>query len=201
MQTIAATYTGQGRKYDRDHKIYTPTWLAKRLFDIVRPVVRPHTVLDPCVGSGQLLEPWHESANTIGVDVDAHCPLWADWFFQYPFDLLTTWSHKIPDLIMCNPPFNGSGDSQERMMYPEVFLRTIVSLFGSDSRIILFVPHGFRMNCSTQSKRFKWLSSPDAPQITSIMSLQNNVFPEVTICSEILVFNVPGLKPHYFLNE
>src|SRR5687767_157617 len=115
-------YVQQGRKYDRDHCIATPTWLADRLHQILRPIVRPHVVLDPCCGSGQLLEPWYHDAETIGVDVRYHEPLYADSFHCYPFDLFTTWSHKQPDLILCNPPFNGSGCLQERMMFPEVFL-------------------------------------------------------------------------------
>ncbi len=59
---------------------------------------------------------------------------------------------------------------------------------------------GFRLNQRKISKRWKWLRD-NCPPITSIISLPLDIFDNVQFHSEILIFNVPKLKPHYFLPD
>ena len=64
----------------------------------------------------------------------------------------------------------------------------------------MFAPMGFRLNQRRQSKRFRWCRDSGA-KITSIVTLPLNIFPDVEFHSEILIFNVGGVLPHYFLPE
>ena len=45
-----------------------------------------------------------------------------------------------------------------------------------------------------------WLRDCGA-EITSIISLPLDIFPDVEFHAEILIFNVSGIQPHYFLPE
>lgn len=189
-------YIHQGRRFDRDSSIYTPTWLAEWLRDILYPAVKPSVVLDPCVGLGRLVFPWYEYSKVLGVDLEHHVNVYLDKFIQYPFDAFDTWSHDKPDLILCNPPF---GQCQRNMMWPEVFLRTITQLFGKDQPTVMFVPHGFRLNLREKSRRRVWMREA-GPEITSVVSLPLDVFPSVEFHCEILFFNIPNVKPHYWID-
>lgn len=189
-------YKYQGRKYSKSSTVFTPSPVAKFLKDILAPVVQPKVVLDPAVGTGRLLDPWYDQSMLIGIDIKnqgAQC----DHFREYPYDLLTTWSLPYPDLIVCNPPFNGAGVGNRQMMMPEQFLRTSHNLFGNVP-FVLFAPHTFRLNQRCFSSRRNWLMADDAPEITSIISLPLDVFPDIKFHVEILIFNVPNLCPHYW---
>lgn len=187
-----------GRKYDKESRVYTPTKVAQYLHDVILSVYKPEVILDPCVGTGRLIAPWWEDARIVGIDLVNQDPL-CDEFREYPFDLFTTWSLPKPDLVLCNPPFNGTGPTGG-MMWPEKFLRKIVELFGLIP-VVLFVPHGFRLNQRSHSGRWRWLTEPEAPKITSIISLPLDTFPDVKFHCEILIFNISGLPPHLFLGE
>lgn len=188
-------YGHLGRRYVKDGTVYTPTKISSFLFNLLSPVLNPRVVLDPCVGTGRLLEPWHKSSYTIGVDLQNQGVLWTDNFIQYPFDQFTTWSFETPDLILCNPPYC---QSERQMMWPERFLRTLHALFKGVPTV-LFVPHGFRFNVREHSRRRQWLMS-DGPKISSIISLPLDAFPTVQLHVEILIFNINGLDPHYWIN-
>lgn len=183
-----------GRHHNRDNTVQTPPWLAQRFYDIVKPVLRPSVVLDPCVGPGNLIRPWREVAHTIGVDLADHSSTLVDEFHRYSFHAYSEWLLPKPDLVVCNPPWCRSTD---KAMYPEIFARSIFRLFTSEIPLILLVPFNFR-NCSHFSKRRAWLRN-NAPEITSIMSLPIDCFPDTVMAAEVLVFNIPGLKPHYWL--
>ena len=92
---------------------------------------------------------------------------------------------------------NGYG----KQLGSEVWLAKIIELFGKDVPIVLFAPIGFRLNLTAQSKRWVKLTNGTYPAITSIISLPKNVFPNVVFHSEILIFNVQGLEPHYFYQK
>lgn len=102
-----------------------------------------------------------------------------------------------PDLILCNPPFNGAPGKQ---LYPEVFLRHTFKLFDEKVPVVMFAPMGLRLNQRKHSTRWRWLRDAKA-RITSIIDLPLDVFPGVECHAEILVFNVPGICPHYFLPD
>lgn len=189
-------YALLGRRYDRNNKVGTPADLADALFDLLYPIVAPKVVLDPCVGHGNLIYPWYGKCVTVGVDLDNTRPHCVDHFAKYPFELFTTWEFPKPDLVICNPPFNGG---ERAMMWPERFLRSIVDLFGREQPTVMIVPHGFRFNQTSKSKRRQWFQCGSGPEITSIISLPLDTFPGVKFHCEILIFNINGLKPHYWL--
>jgi type I restriction enzyme M protein len=99
--------------------------------------------------------------------------------------------------VLCNPPFNGAPGKR---LYPEVFLEHLFKLFGVQIPVTMVVPMGLRLNQRRKSKRWRWLRDCGA-QITSIISMPLDVFDGVEFHNEILVFNVAGIKPHYFLPE
>ena len=141
------------------------------------------SVFDPCVGKGNLLEPFKNRAKIRGVDI------------KQGIDFLEMTNSIMEELVVCNPPFNlGVG----RKLGSELFLEHIVKLGGK--KIVLFVPMGFRLNQRKISKRWKWLRDK-MPPITSIISLPLDIFKKVQFHSEILIFNCPELKPHYFLES
>lgn len=154
-------------------------------------------MLDPALGRGSLTEPWkNKKTKIIGIDIDAKCEKYADTFICSRFEDIEKWDYEAPDLILCNPPFNNAGGGN---LYPEVFLRKCFSLFGEKAKVVMIVPMGFRLNQTLNSERWKWLCQSQA-QITSIISLPLDCF-KLKFHTEILIWNIPKLKPHYFLYQ
>lgn len=178
----------------RNSTIYTPERLADQLHSILTlgGAITYPTVLDPAIGQGNLVYPFRNDSEIIGADIDPR-PVIADKFRRGDFCEFKRWDVD-PDLIMVNPPFNGN----RRMLWPEKFLRQILKLFGPSVPILMFVPVGFRFNQRRNSGRRKFLRD-ECPPITSICSLPLDVFPEAQVFSEILMFNMPYLEPHYVL--
>jgi len=141
-------------------------------------------VFDPCCGNGNLLKPFKNRTKTYGIDI------------KRGQDFLKITNKIDTELVVCNPPFNlGVG----KKLGSEVFLEHILEVCGSKVPIVLFVPMGFRLNQRKKSKRWKWLRDK-MPPITSIISLPLDIFEKVEFHNEILIFNNPNLKSHYFLN-
>jgi type I restriction enzyme M protein len=173
--------------------VYTPSSVARFLFNVLNQA-QAH-ILDPAIGTGRLTDPWYEAGCHItGVDVVDYKPRCHSFHLSRYEDLERL---DRPDLILCNPPFNGAPSKQ---LYPEVFLRHTFKLFGAKVPLILFTPMGLRLNQRKHSTRWRWLRDTKA-QITSIITLPLNIFSEVEFHVEILVFNVKGVHPHYFLPE
>jgi type I restriction enzyme M protein len=59
---------------------------------------------------------------------------------------------------------------------------------------------GFRLNSKKSGKRWIKFTNQVYPAISSIISLPRDIFPQVEFHSEILIFNITGLQPHYFFN-
>lgn len=181
----------------KDYRHYTPVsvalWLHTLLADKVCPIP---TILDPCVGTGRLTDPW-EQAFRVGVDVeDQDADL--EIFLRDDFLSLEEWVAREPDVILCNPPFSRTPD--RRRMHPELFLRKCCTLFGYHTPMAFFVPIGFRLNQHIVSSRYRWIRDSGL-RISSIVALPVDLFPGVKFFSEIVLFNVDGLDPHYFLPE
>jgi hypothetical protein len=114
-------------------------------------------------------------------------------------------------------------------LLPEMFLEKSFKLFGKDAKVIMFTPMGFRLNSrsftSKQGNRYRKIRD-EYGQITSIVSLPLDMFPNNDFDpkkpaarrnvgkgvmasnikrketqQEILMFNMPKLKPHYCLPE
>ncbi len=203
------------RKNKKNSTVYTPTGVAQFLFDILSPKFtahlepqcqvlskykssypgRPFTVFDPSIGSGRLTNPWYDiGCQIIGCDINDQGAL-CNTFDESTFESRQyTWN---PDLVLCNPPFNGC---QGKRLYSEVFLKKIFDLFGYQQPTVLFVPMGFRLNQRKKSKRWRWLRDCGA-KITNIISLPLDIFEGVEFHVEIVIFNIDGLEPHYFLPE
>lgn len=185
--------------YDRPEKnstIYTPPKVSEYLHTLISSVVSPSVILDPAIGKGSLTKLWQKAGvKIIGVDIDPVGKKYSDTFIHNKFEDIEKWKHEKPELIIANPPFNGN----RPILYPELFLRHITILFGEKVKVVLFVPIGFRLNVKLTSARWQWLINSKI-KITSIISLPVNCFGPV-FHSEILCFNLPKLKPHYFLYE
>jgi type I restriction enzyme M protein len=143
-------------------------------------------ILDPCAGKGALTKPWRRR-RVIAFEIER-----CSDFFSCP--------KRIDcDLVLCNPPFNQEQDSPA-VYKPEQFLRRIVEVVLPKTPIALIVPMGMRLNQNKGSKRWRWLRDR-APAISSIVSLPRDIFGSVDFHCEVLLFNMPRLKPHYFLPD
>ena len=184
--------------------VYTPLGVSLFLFDLLRHA-KPlwdeygffpfYRVLDPAIGTGRLTDPWyHAGHRIIGCDIANHRPR-CHIFYHGPYEDRT--DIEQPGLVLCNAPFNGAAGKQ---LYPEVFLRHTFELFGETIPVALFTPMGFRLNQRRKSVRWRWLRDSRA-KLTSVIALPLDTFPGVEFHAEILIFNVTGVRPHYFLPE
>lgn len=176
--------------------IYTPPPVAKFIFDLLRG--HPYqTVLDPAIGQGALTAPWRAAGRTVvGCDIDPASEPYADLFLDGPFEAVASWDAPRPDIAVVNSPFNGAPRGE---LYPEVFLSHLVALFGTNFPIVLFTPMGLRLNQRQKSRRWRWLRDCGL-EITSLLALPLDVFPDVEFHLEVVFFNVPNIAAHYFLS-
>lgn len=163
-------------------------------------------IFDPCVGGGSLLLPWEKNGyDVVGVDIE-------DQGFPNTkvLNYLELTSDEIEEdvsLVIMNPPFNIDGKTKQyikenyggRPLLPEVWLQKAIELFGKDMPIVMFTPYGFRLNQTEVSKRWMKFTNGEYPEITSIVSLPKDVFDGILFHSEVLCFNLPNLKGHYFV--
>jgi ParB-like nuclease domain len=164
----------------------TPPGLSRFLFETISPKYEVQTILDPCAGRGAMTMPWR-GRRVISFEIETG----AD-FFESP-DRIEC------DLVLCNPPFSQDGEGSTGYQ-PERFLRRIVEVVPPHNPIVLITPMGMRLHQEKRSKRWRWLRD-EAPPITSIISLPRDAFPSVDYHVEILLFNMPKLKPHFFLPD
>ena len=179
----------------KNNVVYTPKSVSNFLHKIIYKVLKPKIILDIGIGKGSLTKPFNKS-HIIGVDINPKSKRHCNTFINSKFEDIEKWTYKKPNLIMSNPPFN---KEESRDLYPEVILRKIIELFGKRIPVVLFSPMGMRLNQRMTSKRWIWLRDK-GPEITSIISLPIDIFNDVEFHNEILIFNLPRLKPHYWLN-
>ena len=202
-------YNLQKNNYHQKPKnsiIYTPPAVSQFIFELLKDkIVQPTgavspAILDPCCGQGSLLEPWKKTNRyrTFGNDIDPNCLPGQISRIDF-LQMKTSRGLEIarPQLILCHPPFNG----YKGKAAAEVWLDKIIELFGKDIPIVLFAPYNFRLPWKTDSKRLSKFLSGEYPPIASIISLPTKgLWEGVIFHSEILIFNIKGLKPHYFFN-
>ena len=187
----------------KNSTIYTPPEVSQFIFELlkdklVKSVNSYPTILDPCCGQGSLLEPWKQAKkyHTFGNDLDPE--VLPGRITRLDFLQLKSYRGlevKQPDLILCNPPFNG----YKGKTAAEVWLDKIIELFGKKVPIVLFAPYNFRLPWKSDSKRLSKFLSGEYPPIASIISLPTKgLWEGVIFHSEILIFNVKGLEGHYF---
>jgi hypothetical protein len=169
----------------RPADIATPLGVCRFLHDVIKPAYRVTTILDPCAGSGNLTKPWK------GCKVIAFESSRGKDFFKC--------ADRIEcDLVLCNPPFNGGTKTAKSPV--SLFLGRILDVVPKRTPIALIAHWSFRMDQDCSSSRWKWLRD-SCPPITSIISLPHDVWNDAKVHSEILLFNAPKLKPHYFLPD
>lgn len=183
----------------KNSTIATPPEVSQFIFELLRdkfPIKKGYPILDPCCGAGNLLKPWLKKGYpTYGIDIEnnSSAVLRKDFL---KWDGIDVFHYQVkPRLILCNPPFNGYG----KKLGSEVWLDKIIELFGKWVPIVLFVPVGFCLNLTLKSERYLKFVNGAYPPIASRITLPKNIFPGVVFHSEILIFNIPNLQPHYFL--
>jgi hypothetical protein len=161
----------------------TPHWLCEFIASLYPDANR---VLDPCYGDGRMIAPFQaRGALTAGYEIKNGTD-----FLSLPKCCFL----NVTDLVVCNPPFNlGVG----KKLGAEVFLDQILNVCGK-IQIVLCVPMGFRLNQRWTSKRWQKLSQDPRLEISSILSLPLDCYDGVQFHSEVLFFNSPHLKPHYW---
>ncbi len=178
-----ATYNSAENKGKKKSDTPTPHELCDFLYNLLKDKYNEATILDPCCGDRRLTAKFN--GNIINYEIKEN----KDFLIE---------TNKINcDLCICNPPFNIGG--RGKVFTPEIFLDKVLELCGTDIPIIMIVPMGFRLNCRKRSKRLAKCRSY-YPDITTIISLPLNCFDDTLFHSEIICFNTPFLKPHYFFN-
>ena len=191
-------------KNEKNSTVYTPDPVCEFLFSTLHEKIGKGLIFDPCVGAGALLKPFRNAGyKTLGIDI-------YDQGYQNTiiknFLEVEQGEFERPSLVIANPPFNIDDRTKElaqnimgaRPLLPEVWLEKIVSLWGLDIPICLFAPYGLRLNQTPNSKRWKKFVCGQYPEIGTIVSLPKDIYDDVLFHSEVLIFNVPKLKGHYF---
>ena len=163
----------------------TPPGVCRFLHDIISPKYNVETILDPCAGRGNLTRPWR------GCKVIAFEATKKRDFFACP-------DHIDCDLVLCNPPWSGGGKTAKSPI--ALFLERILEVVPMRTPIALIAHWSFRMDQDRVSSRWRWLRD-ECPPITSIITLPHDIWSDAKVHSEILVFNMRKLKPHYFLPD
>lgn len=180
-------------KGSKDFNCYTPDVIANTIFRIIQESgMEIKNIVDPSIGNGDLVKPFKNNF-IYGIDINDIGKTNCNQFYNCDFEKFN--ENIQVDLVLSNPPFNGHPN---RKLYPEVFLKKIIELWGKDIPIVMFVPSGFRLNQRIKSKRWKWLRN--TIEISSILTLPLDIFPGVQFHMEVLFFNIKNIKPHYFLD-
>lgn len=178
---------GTGGKFVARADIKTPLRACRWLYETISSRYGDiRLVLDPCAGDGRMLKPWRDAGCITG-----WCEIKRGRDFFEQRDLAFK-----PDLVVCNPPFNGTRYKEWRLG-SEAFLHKIFELCGERQRVALFTPMGLRLNVPRRGGRAEHLQHWN---ITSIVSLSRDFFgPNVMVHAEILLLNMPRLRRHYVL--
>ena len=181
----------------KNSAIYTPQEVSEFIFNLLKDKFCQNSfIFDPCSGTNSLLIPWKKTGYEVwGNDNDPY--LLAQRIPDSDLDFLTSERQRYrcqPMLILCNPPFNGA----KPKLAPELWLDKIIELFGKDIPLVLFAPIGLRICNSLNGKRYQKFINGKYPSISSIITLPRTIFPNVEFHTEILIFNIPTLQPHYF---
>ena len=187
--------------------VYTPPLVSEFIYNVVhKHIPCEGCVLDPCVWAGSLLEPFRKGGfKTQGIDIEYQgCPetLVRNFLTVSPGEIET------PALVVANPPFNVDRKTVDlcpeiygrRPLLPEVWLQKCLSLWDKSIPIVLFAPYGLRLNQTLESLRWRRFVTHEYPEIKSLIALPKDVYDGVLFHSEILIFNINGLKSHYFFH-
>ena len=187
----------------KNSTVYTPSCITEFLHRMIIPHIQKSgdslKIFDPAIGKGALTKQLKsDGAYIVGNDIEdvSKYGVEADELYQGDFKGFDKPLNEI-DLVIFNPPFNGH---PSKKLYPEVFLDKVFELCGYGVQTIIITPSALRNNQDIKSKRFRKMRDIYS-QITSTITLPLNIFDGVALPTEILIFNVGGLKPHYFLDN
>lgn len=169
----------------RPTNISTPPGICRFLHDLISPHYNVRTILDPCSGKSALTKPWNK-AKVIAYELKK-----GKDFFSCPGRIQC-------DLVLCNPPFSGGGKTRQSPV--SMFLERILQVVPPKTPIALVCHWSFRMDQDQKSSRWRWLRD-ECPPISSIITLPHDIWGDAKVHSEILLFNMPKLNPHYFLPD
>jgi hypothetical protein len=162
----------------------TPIELCDYIYDLISDKYdkKYMNILDCCCGDRRLTYRF-KKANIINYEI------------KEGTDFLKETNKINCDLCIFNPPFNAG---QGKKLSPEVFLDKVLELCDNRIGIIMITPMGFRLNLRQNSKRRMKFINNEYPDISSIISLPLDTFEDTLYHCEILIYNIKGLKPHYF---
>lgn len=179
-----SVYNKKQNKGQKPTDTATPFELCDYLYDLIKDKYDKDnfTILDCCAGDKRLTNNF-KNAKIINYEIKEGTNFLEE-------------DNKINcNLCIFNPPFNaGTG----KKLSVEIFLDKVIELCGRDIGIIMITPMGFRLNIRYTSKRRINFKNNKYPDITSIISIPLNTFEDTLYHCEILIYNIEGLKPHYF---
>lgn len=198
-----ANYGAKNKKV-KNSTVYTPEILSNYLYQLISEHYEFKYILDPCIGEGALAKPFKKDGVIIvGNDIDKkglydhinYCT------FKMNFNIKDFRMPNMikPDFIIMNPPFNGNGKGRKNLLYPHLFLKTMFDNYGEDIPLVMITGDNFLNNNNIKSDRLKYISDGNF-EVTSIITLPINIFPNVKFNTQILFFNMPKLKPHYIFD-
>ena len=202
---MASPLTTARNKYFRNRKfndIKTPLFICDFLYELLKPVLGKGFIVDIGCGDGRLSSRFLDKVK-LGIDIKKNRRLNLKNFFKADFFKLNVRSFSMIKnfndiaLVIFNPPFNNKGTG--RKLLPELWLRKVFEIWGDKIPVCMFVPMGFRLNQRIYSKRWRYFRDDCKAEITSIISLPLNVFENVEFHAEVLIWNLPKLKAHYWL--
>jgi len=210
---MASPLTTARNKYFRNRKsndIKTPLLICEFLCELLSPALdKRKLIIDVGCGDGRLSERFeHKYWTVLGIDIKKSRKLKLKNFFKLDFlkmnvtCLLSMGDYNCllnPALVIFNPPFNNK--STGKKLIPEMWIRKTFEIWGDKIPLVSFAPMGFRLNQRIYSKRWRYFRDECKAEITSIISLPLNVFKNVEFHAEILIWNIPKLKAHYWLSK
>jgi hypothetical protein len=193
-------FQGYNQPVTKANDIATPPGLCQFLFDLISPHYPAKVILDPCAGLNHALtRPWRGTAKKI---------IWYEIKRNRDFFKRQKALDDV-ELVLCNPPFCANPDGKE--LFPTKFLARILKIVPAGCPIVFFAPFHFVMNSRIRSNtyagrenRYQWLRDA-CPPITSVIPLPQDVFSVdgsgPLVHSMILLFNMPKLRPTYFIPQ
>jgi predicted RNA methylase len=176
----------------KDSIVETPEILARDIYDTLKR--KPfHKILDVGCFQGKLSKPFKSKKDleVIGLDVIEEYKNNFDYFIHKDYLEATKEDfegHKI-DLVVSNPPFGKH--SQYNELYPHLFIKKTIELFGENMPMVFIVPQWYLSN---SVKRMNDLNNL---KITKQTTIHKNIFAieneNISVEASILYFN---LKTH-----